>query len=114
MSTVESRLQKATAMAAWRRKNPDKAARNLWRSKMKQKYGLSENDYYELLDAQGGGCAICGNTDERRKLSVDHSHVTGRVRGLLCLRCNSAVAHLGDTAEALRKVVSYLDEPGYL
>ena len=53
--------------------------------------GVTDDDYARLLEAQGGGCAICGATPKTRRLHVDHDHATGRVRGLLCHRCNRAL-----------------------
>ena len=50
--------------------------------------GVTDEDYARMLAAQGGGCAICGATPKTRRLHVDHDHRTGRVRGLLCHRCN--------------------------
>lgn len=72
-----------------------------------RKYGLTPVDYAALLAAQGGVCALCGSTQGRR-LVVDHCHETGRVRGLLCTACNGALGKLGDTPEALLRVVAYL------
>ena len=53
--------------------------------------GVTDAEYDRLLSAQGGGCAICGNPPKTRRLHVDHDHKTGRVRGLLCHRCNRAL-----------------------
>ena len=53
--------------------------------------GVDDDRYAEMLRAQNGGCAICGNPPKTRRLDVDHDHRTGRVRGLLCHRCNRAL-----------------------
>jgi hypothetical protein len=53
--------------------------------------GVTDEHYHALLDAQDGGCAICGATPKTRRLHVDHDHKTGLVRGLLCQRCNRAL-----------------------
>jgi hypothetical protein len=53
--------------------------------------GVSNDEYARLLAAQGGHCALCPNTPKTRRLHVDHDHATGRVRGLLCYRCNRAL-----------------------
>ena len=53
--------------------------------------GVTTEDYDRLLAAQDGGCAICGNPPKTRRLHVDHNHRTGKVRGLLCFRCNRAL-----------------------
>lgn len=59
------------------------------RNKMLQKtYGISLDDYTQLLEEQGGGCALCGRKPGRINHHVDHDHVTGKVRGILCHQCN--------------------------
>lgn len=50
--------------------------------------GVTDAEYQALLTLQGGGCAICHRPPKTRRLHVDHDHATGRVRGLLCHRCN--------------------------
>ena len=66
--------------------------------KLSTQYGLSENDYQDILEKQGNQCAICGiDADEYksktgRYLAVDHNHVTGGIRGLLCMRDNTNMA----------------------
>jgi hypothetical protein len=78
-----------------------------WASEARlKKFGLSEGEYETLLSRQNGRCARC---KKRKPLHIDHSHVTGRVRGLLCMRCNTAIGALGDEPDALRAVVAYLE-----
>lgn len=73
-------------------------------------YGLSEETFYAMLEAQGGACAICKNAKFGSiGPCVDHDHKTGEVRGILCSRCNSAIAALGDSAEGLRRALAYLE-----
>jgi hypothetical protein len=76
-------------------------------------YGLTSAEYWEIHRAQGGRCAICTRaTGARKRLSVDHCHTTGLVRGLLCVRCNRDVlGHLRDDPAALRRAVRYLRRP---
>lgn len=99
--------------ARWRERNPDADADKT----LRRKYGITLAQYDELFELQGGVCALCkkGETTKRRKkgegrerLAVDHCHDTGRVRGLLCFKCNTAIGSLGDTEEDARKVVEYL------
>jgi Recombination endonuclease VII len=59
--------------------------------------GVSTEDYERMLAEQGGGCAICGAPPKTRRLHVDHNHKTGKVRGLLCFRCNRALPHYLDS-----------------
>lgn len=63
--------------------------------------------YDELLEAQGGVCAICGRPPKTRRLHLDHDHKTMRVRGLLCHRCNRALP-VWITVEWLEAAAEYL------
>lgn len=91
------------ARARWRAKNPGyKRPRFL-------KYGLSEGDYADLLAAQGGLCAVCKERPDSG-LCVDHSHVTGKVRGLLCLTCNAGIGMLKDSESLLSSAIEYLKQ----
>lgn len=91
----------------WYRANPERSNANKRRNNLKSLYGLSQSEYDDLVRAQHGVCAICGNGREGR-LHVDHDHSNGKVRGLLCNRCNRAVGLLGDDPTILRKAISYL------
>jgi hypothetical protein len=93
--------------SAWRRANRDKlSARN--RDKyMKRRYGISRADYDALFERQGGVCAICRKRSKER-LCVDHCHVTGMIRGLLCRKCNFGLGSLCDDQRALVAALAYL------
>lgn len=78
-------------------------------SKLLAKYGLSVDDYDAMLDAQDGRCAICRREPTTRRLAVDHSHVSGTNRELLCDDCNLGLGKLGDSLERLRSAVAYLE-----
>lgn len=85
------------------------------RSKLKSIYGVSPDDYDQLLAEQYGGCAICGSrVGNKRTLSlhVDHDHATGVVRGLLCGRCNTALGMLDDNPTKVRRLLDYLEQHG--
>ena len=75
------------------------------KSHLKRKYGLTLDDFDVLLASQGGGCAICGKPEPD---NVDHDHVTGRVRGILCWNCNIGVGHFGDSEEDLATATNYV------
>lgn len=76
------------------------------------RYGMTKDQYKELYEAQGGCCYICQRaTGARKKLAVDHDHVTGYVRGLLCGPCNSLLAHARDEPTMLFRAAEYLLEP---
>jgi hypothetical protein len=75
------------------------------------KYGLTEEAYQVLLQAQNYVCKICGlpETNRRKKnLSVDHDHVTGRVRGLLCSTCNVMLGMAKEDQTTLLRAIQYL------
>lgn len=87
------------------------------RRKQLAAYGITEEDFSRLMEAQGGVCAICGQPEwvtrkdgKIRLLCVDHDHVTGRVRGLLCANCNRAIGLMDDDADRLKKAIYYLTE----
>lgn len=70
---------------------------------------VSEQEYAEMFVAQGGVCAICPRGPEpNRRLAVDHCHETGRVRGLLCTRCNLGLGYFGDNEDLLMNAIGYL------
>lgn len=76
---------------------------------LRSKYGLSTEDYEALLVAQDGKCAICRDECETgRRLCVDHDHETGRVRGLLCVRCNALIGYARDDVRTLAAAAIYL------
>jgi len=75
----------------------------------KTRYGLDVERRRELLDGQGGVCALCRRTFKSLKDEhVDHDHVTGRVRGILCTGCNTALGKLGDNEEGLLRALAYI------
>lgn len=76
--------------------------------RLRKTYGISLADYDRMLKAQKGGCAICGRVPRRRALDVDHSHRTGKVRGLLCHRCNRGLAWFGDNPTHFKAAARYL------
>lgn len=71
-------------------------------------YGITEQEYNRLVEFQQNGCAICKlpcKTHDR--LSVDHDHDTGQVRGLLCQKCNTAIAMLNENEDLFWNVLEY-------
>ena len=88
----------------WRIKNPDL----LFDYRLHEKYGISSREYRQMLLDQKGKCKICGRSGI--KLVVDHDHVTNRVRGLICIRCNIALA-IYENTEWMTKALAYLADP---
>lgn len=88
--------------------------RDRWfRWKLKRQFGISFDDFMSLMDSQLGLCAIChgemdrGQTSNKR-LNIDHDHKTGKVRGLLCFRCNTGIGSLNDDPKVLASAIRYL------
>lgn len=102
-------------LAAWLEAHPEKRDEYNHTSKLRNKYGMTGAEYEELFASQGGVCAICRNVETvvRRgrliRLSVDHCHITGRVRGLLCSACNAMLGSARDIADTLRAAAVYLE-----
>ena len=72
-------------------------------------FSISIGEYFKMLKKQGDVCAICGETCPRNaRLSVDHCHATGKVRGLLCAPCNVGLGQFRDDADRLMQAVTYL------
>jgi hypothetical protein len=74
------------------------------RTKLKR-YGLTIEDYEVILQTQRGRCAICRGP---APTNVDHDHVTGKVRGILCQRCNIGLGIFYDDPEILKRAIEYL------
>lgn len=93
--------------AAWRAANPEK----IKDQGLRRLYGITLEKYNHLLLAQSGLCAICGTDSpggQKKVFNVEHDHKTGRVRGLLCWDCNTAIGKLGDTYEGVMRAAEYL------
>lgn len=81
-------------------------------SRFKRVFGISLEDYNNLLAEQNHSCYICGKTEEenKKKLAIDHCHKTNKVRRLLCHHCNCALGMVDDKEEILISMLSYLKE----
>lgn len=105
--------------AEWRRKNPGRVRDN-WAAWVKanplaphisqlRRYGLTPERYSELLEMQGGRCAIClSEQTVKRRMYVDHCHGSGKVRGLLCHQCNCVLGMAKDNPKTLAAAIEYL------
>lgn len=78
------------------------------RLRQEKLYGMPAAEQEAMLERQGGRCALCGDPPGRRRLSVDHDHATGLVRGMLCHRCNTALGNLKDSPELCERAAAYL------
>lgn len=93
----------------------DKALISSWKYRIKTTYGITPEDYYKLFKSQNGRCAICGQIETIRnrgnnisRLSIDHDHKTGKIRGLLCHACNRGLSCFKDNSFRLIKAIKYL------
>ena len=83
---------------------------------MKRRYGIDNEKYREICDSQNNLCAICkkeetavqGNTQVVRRLAIDHCHGSGKIRELLCWRCNGTLGKVEDSIELLQSMIEYL------
>lgn len=85
------------------------------RKALRINYGLTEDQYTMMLQEQSSSCAICKAPyveQKMKRLHVDHNHVSGKVRGLLCSSCNLGLGKFSDSAEMLRAAAEYLDCAG--
>lgn len=73
-------------------------------------YGLTMDDFFNLVEEQGGKCAICQIDLPHTKPVVDHCHVTGKVRGILCHKCNSGIGMLNDDARTIERALKYISQ----
>ena len=111
----------------WRKRNPERAAAiskkyyETHRKKayeynrnhaLKSLYGITTIEYNEMFAAQDGKCAICGKhqVELKKRLHVDHNHLTGKVRGLLCSNCNTMIGLSVENSKSLRLAAEYLEE----
>lgn len=79
---------------------------------LKKSYGISLHDYSGMLVKQNQSCKICNIHQDKlkRALCVDHDHLTGKVRGLLCDTCNRSLGLLKDNIDVLKRAVKYLED----
>ena len=97
----------------WKARQKEVRAAN-HEKRVQDTYGLEKGEYGQLYTFQGGLCALCRRaTGQSRRLSVDHDHATGDVRGLLCRPCNSLLGHARDKVEFFRRCIAYLNVPPY-
>jgi len=96
-------------------RTPDKS--RVWSLKWRlaNRYGIKQEDFTGMMEAQGYKCAICSDEldFDSGKFAVDHNHTTGDVRGILCPSCNHGIGKLKDNPSVLRSAAQYLETRGY-
>lgn len=98
-----------TGIKLWRINNPEKAKLSPWISNLKRRYNITPEQYFDLLKIQDNACAIC-RRQSKRKLAVDHDHISGEIRGLLCTSCNTGIGLLQDCPHVLNNALKYLSK----
>ena len=92
-----------------RRYHENEEVKTRYERRLLKTYNLTQAEYDAKLAEQNGVCAICGEQCKSgRTLAVDHCHVTGEVRGLLCANCNRAIGWLQDDQTLLRAALEYI------
>lgn len=95
-------------LKGWRLRNPEKVAAHALKRKAAQ-YGLTVEQYNDLLQKSGGRCSICGRKpDSTKNLHIDHDHKMNVVRGLLCVTCNVGLGAFREDPELMAAAVRYL------
>jgi hypothetical protein len=115
-----NRDQGIARVRAWQRAHPERVRarrennRNRTNAKpreihLRNKFGLTPAQYDDILEAQGGVCALCDAPPTQGiSLHVDHDHRTGEIRGLLCVRCNNALGVFREHPDLLRRAARYV------
>ena len=117
MYRIKNQRRVQAKQLEWSRANKERKWRIGRRNLLKKRYGLTPEQFDALWESQGGTCAICHESPQyfagiakphRLPLYVDHDHLTGTVRGLLCWNCNIAIGHFKDDVDRLEAAINYL------
>lgn len=93
----------------YRLKNPEKVKWSIINATYKSKYKITLDEYNEILKRQNFSCAVCDDIPTKQRLHVDHNHITGKVRGLLCQPCNVSIGKMKENPNLLRKLADYIE-----
>jgi Recombination endonuclease VII len=109
--TPEGKIVSQRRWKEWRENNPEK-----YRDQWMRKYGITSAQYDAMYANQNGKCLICETTSPRRtgprgrNLHIDHCHVHGKIRGLICGHCNAGLGQFRESATLLFKAAHYLTQ----
>ncbi|MCK5607318.1 hypothetical protein KAR91_35875 [Candidatus Pacearchaeota archaeon] len=78
------------------------------RHNLKHEYGMTVEQYNQMFADQNGVCFLCGKPELDRRLSVDHNHETGKIRSLLCRRCNMCVGIFENDIDLVKQILKYI------
>jgi hypothetical protein len=107
----KKRAERIAITVSWQKRNPEKVKLLRRRRLLREKYGMTLEEWNTMFSKQGKRCAICEckTVNGSRNWHVDHDHRTGRVRSILCNNCNQLLAGARDDAKNLRSAISYLE-----
>lgn len=116
-SYVASEPYKADRKTYYARLSKDKKKyyrRNQRTNNLERIFGITHEEYERIHKEQNGLCAICGKSEiiDDKHLAVDHDHKTGKIRALLCTRCNLAVGRLEANMEYTNRLLGYIKKGG--
>lgn len=92
----------------WKKNNVAKVKVYKRNKDLRDKFGITYEQYCEMLADQEHRCAVCRRQQLTKRLAVDHCHKTGTIRGLLCDKCNRGIGLLGDDIGTLARAIAYL------
>lgn len=106
------RLRENARSKKWSLDNPERSKNGIRNATLKLKYGIGIKEYQLLFKKQHGKCAICETINsggrENKSFHIDHNHITGQIRGLLCWSCNTSLGKFNDDPKLLMKASEYL------
>lgn len=107
---LENKERSKEANKQWKLKNVEYTKQYMRKYSILKRYGMTWKQYSKLLEDQKQCCAICSVSQESLsyKFHVDHNHVTGKIRGLLCSKCNVALGQLNEDINLFNKAINYL------
>jgi hypothetical protein len=112
MKTPEQKAKFNSYMKDWWKRHPEYCKNE----DLVKRFGITYDNYMEIYKQQEGVCALCGfpetaldhRTKRPRMLAVDHCHISGNIRGLLCTKCNTGLGNFLDSPDLLEKAIKYI------
>lgn len=112
------KVQNMPANRRWELRNKEKDIEDRklihYKYNLKKKFNMTHEEYEQMFYEQKGLCAVCKNPETStragviKRLAVDHNHITGKIRKLLCVRCNATLGQVNDNIEILQNMIDYL------
>lgn len=96
----------------WRKKYFERHPYKQFEYRIKSEYGITAHQFHEMIIEQENKCALCekyfNHNGTKTNFGIDHCHKTGKVRGLLCYQCNSAIGYVKESTTTLEKMIAYI------